>query len=102
MTLLEMSAALIVFASSSLAVTSELATDLYSKAEIVHYRATAHQADLIGQSYYLRYGHYAETCSDLVATGYISSDDASPENCQIIEAKLRELTSRALLQEGGL
>lgn len=98
MTLLEIATAAAVL-GGTLALTPELIDRLHSDAEAVHVRITGHQADVMGQAYYSRYGYHAETCSDLVASGYISSDDASAENCHIIDYRLRDLAARAALQE---
>jgi len=98
MTLIE-SAAVLVALTGALAVTPDLAARLYADASTGHERITGHQADVMGQSYYSRHGYHAEACSDLVRAGYISTDDASSENCQIIEYRLRDLAARAALQE---
>lgn len=97
MTLLESAAALVVLAGT-LSLTPDLAARLHADAETAHARITGHQADTLGQAYYSRYGYHAETCADLVRSGYISTDDASPENCQIIDFRLRDLIHRAALQ----
>lgn len=97
MTLLDLATTAAVL-GGALALAPPMIDQIHADATTAHVRITGHQADLLGQAYYARRGYHAETCSDLVDSGYISADDATLRNCQIIDYRLRDLSARAALQ----
>lgn len=77
------------------AVAPDFAADQLARAEKSRTVVDGHTATTLGNAYYSRYGYFAESCADLVETGYLAEESATPQTCHVIEFRLRDIIAQA-------